>query len=62
MDANHFDFSQGVDTVYCFLDDGYSAVMTKVVSGSDPVELESGLARRLASALVELADRLDAGP
>jgi hypothetical protein len=57
---NSFDFGGGTDEVRCFLDQDYSAVMTKVVSaGVDPVELNADEARRLASALLELADRLD---
>ena len=60
-DANSFDFGSGTDEVRCFLDPGYSAVMTKVISaGTDPVELTADEARRLAQALLALADRLDA--
>jgi len=60
VDETSYDFGGGTDVVRCFLDDDYSAVMTKVVSaGTDPVELLPDEARRLAGALIALADRLD---
>ena len=60
-DANVFNFGSGNDEVRCFLDDDHSAVMTRVVSaGVDPVELTAAEARRLAHALLTLADRLEA--
>ena len=60
MDETSYDFGDGTDVVRCFLDDDYSAVMTKVISaGTDPVELLPDEARRLAGALIALADRLD---
>ena len=53
-----FNLGGGNDSVYCFIDDDYSAVMTKVVSaGIDPVELIPDEARRLAGVLVTLAGR-----
>jgi hypothetical protein len=55
-------FGSSGDEWHCIIDDHYSAVMTKVVSGLDPAELMPDDARDLASALLELADRLDAGP
>jgi hypothetical protein len=60
-DANVFNFGTGNDEVRCFLDADYSAVMAKVISaGVDPVELTVVEARRLADALMTLADRLEA--
>ena len=48
---NLFTFGAGNEDVYCFIDDDYSAVMTKVVSpATDPVELSSDEARLLAAA------------
>lgn len=58
--ADVFNFSAGTDEVRCFIDPDFSAVMTKVISaGVDPVELTADEARRLAQALLVLADRLD---
>jgi hypothetical protein len=60
VDETSYGFGGGTDEVRCFLDDDYSAVMTKVISaGTDPVELLPDEARRLASALIALADRFD---
>ena len=60
-DATVFNFGSGNEEVFCFLDADYSAVMAKVISaGVDPVELTVAEARRLADALLTLADRLEA--
>ena len=60
MSGAAFDFSQGTDKVYCFVDDEWSAIMVKVVSaGVDPVELNPNEAREFAAALMTLADRLE---
>lgn len=51
-----YDLGGGADEVRCFIDAGHSAVMTRVFSaGTDPVELTSAEARRLAPALIALA-------
>lgn len=55
-----YDDSSGLDRVSAFIDEEWSAVMVKVVSGADPVELSAVEARRLAAALGELAAALDA--
>ena len=58
--VRHFDVSDGTDTVTAHIDDNDPAVMVKVVaSGGDPVELTAAEARRLASALLDLAEALD---
>lgn len=49
----------GADKAYASFDDDDSAVMVRVVSGTDPVELEPASARELAPALIPLADELD---
>jgi len=56
---SNYDASAGADHVSAFIDDDWSAVMVKVVSGTDPVELLPRAARSLAAALVRLADELD---
>jgi hypothetical protein len=57
--ADVFDFREGDDEVYAFIDDDYSAVMVKAVCGTDPVALLPEKARRLATALLILAQRLE---
>jgi hypothetical protein len=42
-----------------FIDDGWSAVMVRVVDGTDPSELLPSDARGLADALIRFADALD---
>jgi len=63
LSSNLYDCSGGMDQVRVFIDDQFSAVMTKVgsisSSGVDPVELLPEAARELATALLVLADRLD---
>jgi hypothetical protein len=57
---NAFDFSGGSDSVYAFIDEGWSSVMVEVVaSDGGPVQLIPPEAYRLATALLVLAERLD---
>ncbi len=55
----NFDAAAGSDVVRVFIDDDWSAIMVKVVSGLDPVEMTSQEARRLSAALLDMADALD---
>jgi hypothetical protein len=57
---SNFDESVGLDAVRAFIDDDWSAIMVKVVSGLDPVEMTPLEARRLSAALLLLAEELDA--
>ena len=54
-----FDASAGPDVVAAFIDDDWSAIMVKAVSGTDPVELTPRQARSFAAELLRLADELD---
>lgn len=59
-DKNIFDMSRGQDRIVAFIDEAYSAVMTRVVTAhGDPVELDAGDAEQLATVLRTLADRLN---
>ena len=52
-------YESGMDKAYAFIDDDNSAVMVKVVSGTDPVEMVPDEARAFAAGVLRLADELD---
>ena len=52
-------YESGMDRAYAFIDDDNSAVMVKVVSGTDPVEMVTDEVRKFAGGLLRLADELD---